>query len=146
MKAVFHYNDGAHTPPTHQRMRKGYWKSYTFVVENIPTRDQVLKLLPDMIASAQSSNSLVITLKVGSSVVHPKDQFQRKIGLRLAEEALRDELFVFEAVYVTTDKIHLTLRHTGTDQLLYLTYVNSGRPEMTAHNTELAYALAGAHS
>ena len=78
MKLVFHSSYGNSTPPAYLRNRGDITRPFTLVLEDIPTRDQVLAMIPILMNDKAGT---AITFNAGASVVHPKDQFNRKEGL-----------------------------------------------------------------
>jgi hypothetical protein len=92
------------------------WDRYTAVCTNVPTKD----VLSSLIVNAVGGGPANITLLLGFTFVHPKDQYSRKIGRQKALKNIESIDFHIDGVHFNTDTIDVDLRSQKKDINLIL--------------------------
>lgn len=106
MKIVSHFSYGSATPSRQDRLNKtdtycGHEKrAGTIIIENLP--------LPEDIENWSlrcCGNKLY--LRIGVARVHPKDDFNRKDGLRVATENMETVAATIETIFINSVRIRV---------------------------------------
>ena len=147
MKLVFHHSYGSEMPPARLRNTNKLDRPFTLVLDALPSRDDILKLIEEVLD--QSAATSCVEIKVGYSVVHPKDQFDRKVGLEKAMSRVKPELLTIEGISATRDGrvlLGLSMYDHKLQSSFHLTlsYLPSGRPSVDPEQAKyFAYSMAG---
>jgi len=107
LRIVRQHSHGSDTPSTEDRKnldKLGAIPPYTLIVENFPTHDDVVELI-----LCTQPDSWIMSVNMGISVVHWKDQFSRKDGLKLAGSRLKEvQLKVVSASFLDDGDINIS--------------------------------------
>lgn len=107
---------GADTPSKGVRKmfdKMNYEMPSTVVMENIPAYDYWREALSNL-------EFKQLTIKLGISITNPVDQFNRKIGLKLASERMVDLQVVPTAITVNSNQdIEVSFNYAGTQRHVF---------------------------
>jgi len=85
MKIVYHRSHKGKTPKREQRELSP--KSFTLVIDNLPTRDDLILAQKDML-----EREVTWSFRAGYSVTHPHDEFNRKVGHEFASNTVEGKV------------------------------------------------------
>jgi hypothetical protein len=141
MKLTYHYNIGADGKLPNRLQRHKMERSFTLMVDNIPTQEEAVKtLLPAM---GNPQGKLYINMPLAATIVNPNEQFDRKLGRKRAEEGLAATLVEVFAVSFwpnATMELHLMLG----DVPVTIKVLKSGRPVIDDENARfMMFAIRG---
>lgn len=140
MKLVYHYNIGSdgNLPP--KRERRQMERSYTIVVDNIPSVEEAGRVIVPTMTNGKGTT--MIEMSIGVVIVHPNEQFDRKVGLRRAEEAKTPMLVEIKGIGVNNNQMSLLCGLNGLDFVLLVH--DGNRPAITKKSADvLVYAVRG---
>jgi len=123
MKIVHHDTFGGQTPRFEDR--KHSFSPRTVVMEDLPSLQEVLDASKYLLGGGSPSFSVLI----GVSKLHPRDQFSRKEGLRLATSRMARVDLWLENVSVHQSEVHVAFK-TQDGRFCALKYTPTGRVEL----------------
>lgn len=137
VKIVCHNTFQDRTPPSNHRELIGYSPS-TIVIDEFPDY-QTLRQRIGASFLADPTVAEIIEFKLGVAITHPKDQFSRKEGLRLATEKLTPTLVYVDSVILNAKgDVKLITSHPS-GAMIVIELGTTGRTFLGASNVEDLY-------
>ena len=100
---IYHNNAfGRCTPPKRHRYKyvgRRFMQCFTIVLRNLPTYEEAV----DMVTKISSGGSNKLSLLCGVAILHPEDNYSRKVGVSVAVNNLSAMNFEFDRVLISQD-------------------------------------------
>lgn len=131
MRLVGHFSYGAETPTKRERLigkMGGFWKlqkAGTLVIDGVPELADMQNWILNFIAGG----GCTVEFEIGLSRVHPKDDFVRKEGFKIAEANRKRMMATIESVGATKDVVRIEFQtEQGSFWVRFPT--NGSRPQL----------------
>lgn len=111
MKAIRHFNFGERTPKKEERNE--WHDAKTVVVENCPSASDLKKIVAQQL---ENGRPIEFPLQVGIARLHPNDQYNKKIGVKVATEKAKNAYYYLTFSNAVKDgNVRLTAKFQAVD-------------------------------
>lgn len=120
MRFITHTTFKSFTPP--RDARKFYERPTTVIIDIDQDKEELIQLLNVF----SNGSDVSLTVKIGTAIVHPQDQFEKKKGTQVAENNIQKVIFNLKSASIARGVVNMFFEQQGRPFILSVSFNPAG--------------------